>query len=61
MTYAVPEFRDMVNWWFDILDRAVSGLPEPELGHIREIFLTSCRYEWMFWDLGWNKEEWKPQ
>jgi len=61
MTYAVPEFRDMVNWWFEILDGAVSGYPEPELLHIQDIFLTSCRYEWMFWDLGWNKQEWKPQ
>jgi thiaminase/transcriptional activator TenA len=60
MTYAVPEFRDMVNWWFDILDGAVKGYPEYELDHIEDIFLKSCRYEWMFWELGWNKQGWKP-
>lgn len=60
MTYAVPEFRDMVNWWFQILDDAVAGYPESELHRIKDIFLKSCRYEWMFWDMGWNIEEWKP-
>ena len=60
ITYAVPEFRDMVNWWFETLDGAIRGYPEAELTHIQDIFLTSCRYEWMFWDLGWKKQEWKP-
>jgi thiaminase/transcriptional activator TenA len=60
MTYAVPEFRDMVNWWFQILDDAVAGYPESELHRIKDIFLKSCRYEWMFWDMGWNLQSWKP-
>jgi thiaminase/transcriptional activator TenA len=60
MVYAVPEFRDLVNWWFEILDRSVSGYPETELNHIEGIFMTSCRYEWMFWELGWNEEKWRP-
>ncbi len=60
MTYAVPEFRDMVDWWFGILDHAVRDLPGTVRDHIRDIFLTSCRYEWMFWDMAWNLESWKP-
>ncbi len=60
MTYAVPEFRDMVNWWFGILDEAVSGYPEHTLTRVQDIFLKSCRYEWMFWDMGWNMQEWNP-
>jgi thiaminase/transcriptional activator TenA len=60
MTYAVPELRDMIDWWFDILDQAVEGYPEPTLAHISDIFLKSCRYEWLFWDMAWNKEEWRP-
>jgi thiaminase/transcriptional activator TenA len=59
-TYAVPELRDMVNWWFDILDRAVDGLPEHMTDHVKDVFLKSCRYEWMFWDMAWKKEKWQP-
>lgn len=58
LTYAVPEFREMVNWWFDILDGAVEGFPQRELDRIRDIFITSCRYESMFWEMGWNQTEW---
>ncbi len=57
-TYSVPEFRDMVNWWFDILDDAVQGYPQKELNHTQDIFIKSCMYEWMFWDMGWNKLTW---
>jgi thiaminase/transcriptional activator TenA len=58
-TYSVPEFRDMVNWWFEILDGTVKGYPERELNHIQDIFIKSCLYEWRFWDMGWNKQTWK--
>lgn len=60
MTYAVPEFREMVDWWFDILDGAVRDLAGSERDRVRDIFLSSCRYEWLFWDMAWNMEAWKP-
>ncbi len=60
MTYAVPEFREMVNWWFGILDTAVEGYPKAELNRIQDIFEKSCRYEWMFWDMAWHVQGWKP-
>ena len=25
---------------------------------MREIYLTACRYEWMFWDSAWRREAW---
>lgn len=60
MTYAAPEFRDLVNWWFQVLDDAVAGYPESELKRIEDIFLKSCRYEWMFWEMGWTMQSWTP-
>jgi len=60
LTYAVPEFREMVDWWFDLLDQAVEGFPETTLTAVQEVFLKSCRYEWLFWELGWTKQEWQP-
>jgi thiaminase/transcriptional activator TenA len=61
MTYAVPELQDMVNWWFDILDTAVEGYPDKELDHIQDIFIKSCQYEHLFWDMGWKMQGWNPQ
>ena len=59
-TYAVPEFQEMVNWWFDLLDTAVKDQPISELQRIQDIFIKSCRYEWMFWEMGWNQAGWGP-
>jgi thiaminase/transcriptional activator TenA len=59
-TYAVPELRDMVNWWFAILDSAVEGLSKKTTAQVQEIFIKSCRFEWMFWEMAWTKEQWKP-
>ena len=60
MTYALPELRETVDWWFDLLDQAAARIPESERNEIEEVFLKSCRYEWMFWDMGWNMEAWPP-
>ncbi len=27
---------------------------------VRELFKTSARYEWMFWDMAWREEQWPP-
>jgi thiaminase/transcriptional activator TenA len=27
---------------------------------VRELFKTSARYEWMFWDMAWREEKWLP-
>jgi thiaminase/transcriptional activator TenA len=31
---------------------------EPEREAMRRHFLTTSRYEWMFWDMGWRREGW---
>ena len=59
MTYAVPEFREMVDWWFETLDEAVAGYPDSILERVKDIFLKSCRYEGMFWEMGWTMQGWQ--
>jgi len=59
-TYAVPEFKDMVNWWFDLLDDAVTGLSTELRSPVRNVFLQSCRFEYLFWDMAWNLQAWQP-
>jgi thiaminase/transcriptional activator TenA len=59
-TYAVPELKEMTDWWFDILNRAIEGLPSSMIEHVKDIFIKSCRFEWMFWEMAWKKEIWQP-
>jgi len=56
--YSAQEFADLAQWCRDVLDAVAAGLPERELQKLEAAFLTSSRYEWQFWEMGWNLEGW---
>jgi len=33
-------------------------LPESERQHLEAIFLTSSRYEYLFWEMAYTREQW---
>ena len=41
-----------------ISGRIAEGCGEAELDRMREAFVVSSRYEYMFWDAAWRMEEW---
>ena len=56
--YTSDEYEAMARWLAGLLDRLGTELP-PERGDaLREVFLTSQRYEYLFWEMAWRKEEW---
>jgi thiaminase (transcriptional activator TenA) len=57
-TYASVEFEQVGAWLRERLNRKTEGLPESELQRLEAIFLTSSRYEYMFWDMAWRRERW---
>ena len=57
-TYASPEFAELAVWCRGLLDRAADGLPERGLARVEDAFLASSRYEYLFWEMAWNQEEW---
>ena len=57
-TYGSREFAELAEWCRDLLDRLAEGLPEPYLQKLEEAFLTSSRYEWLFWEMAWKTERW---
>ena len=57
-TYASPEFQEVGAWLRARLNERAAGLPEPELEALEAIFLTSSRYEYMFWEMAWRREAW---
>jgi thiaminase/transcriptional activator TenA len=56
--YSSEEFAGLALWCREVLDEAAAGLPERVLQKLEEIFLTSSRYEYQFWEMAWKLERW---
>jgi thiaminase/transcriptional activator TenA len=57
-TYADPEFGGLVEEVVGQLDELASSVTEPQRDAMRRHFVTSTRYEWMFWEMGHRTEQW---
>ncbi|HXG36584.1 MAG TPA: thiaminase II [Dehalococcoidia bacterium] len=57
-TYSSGEYAAVVRQVLDVMDAAAEGLPEPRRKGLMEHFVTTSRYEWMFWDAAWRLEGW---
>jgi len=56
--YASKEFAEALEWLRRELDQMSRALTEEKEERLRELFLTSTRYEWAFWEMCWNGEAW---
>ena len=56
--YGGDAFQAVVDAVLSETDRVGAALSDAELALMRERFTTTSRYEWMFWDAGWRREEW---
>jgi thiaminase/transcriptional activator TenA len=57
-TYAGEEFWAIVNEVLDLMDRVGPDLSLSELTQARQHLAVAARYEWMFWDAAYRREEW---
>jgi thiaminase/transcriptional activator TenA len=57
-TYASPDFDAVELWIRARLDSYAPLLNPEQEQRLHEIFLTSTRYEWLFWEMAWRLEEW---
>ena len=57
-TYASPEFVEGAERLAKLLDDLSLNLPAAETDHLEAIFLTSSRYEYLFWEMSWNRTTW---
>jgi thiaminase/transcriptional activator TenA len=57
-TYASGEFGDVVRAVIDATDRVAERLSAAERQAMKRHFVTTSRYEWMFWEMGWRREAW---
>ncbi len=57
-TYGGEEFGALVEAVLDLTDKVCEGLNPAQRARVRDAFVTTSRYEWMFWDAAWKLEGW---
>lgn len=57
-TYASEEFGAVVRAVLACTDTLAAPLGDDDRGAMHRHFVTTSRYEWMFWDMGWRRETW---
>ena len=57
-TYASEEFGAVVRAVLGAVDTVAARLAAAEREAMRRHALTTTRYEWMFWDMGYRQERW---
>ncbi len=56
--YSAPEFAELAEWCRQLLDRLAGGLGLEEQRRLEEAFLTSSRYEYLFWEAAYRRQGW---
>ena len=56
--YASDEFAEAAGWLKDALNREAENAGPEKRERFKELFVLSSRYEWQFWEMCWNGEEW---
>jgi thiaminase (transcriptional activator TenA) len=57
-TYASPEFVGGAERLVKLLDQLAAGSPPRETAQLTDLFVTSSRYEYLFWEMSWTKATW---
>ena len=57
-TYGGEEFAEIVQAVLDLTDRVGGDLGLAERTLVARRFHQTSRYEWMFWDMGFRREQW---
>ena len=57
-TYASEEFGSVVRAVLAAADQVAASRTPLEREAMRRHFITTSRYEWMFWDMGLRREAW---
>ncbi len=57
-TYGGEEFGALVEAVLDLTDKVCEDLNPSQKARVAGAFVTTSRYEWMFWDAAWRLEGW---
>jgi thiaminase/transcriptional activator TenA len=59
-TYSSAEYLEYSQWLVSAINEMGEGLPAWRVDELTRLFVLGCRYEWMFWEMAWTKESWRP-
>ncbi len=57
-TYAAEDFGGIVRAVLAVTDEVARRVGDSERAAMRRHFVTTSRYEWMFWEMGHRREAW---
>lgn len=57
-TYGGDEFGVVVDEAVALMETAGAGIGAAERARVEQRFVTTSRYEWLFWEMGWRQEAW---
>ena len=57
-TYGGEEYAEIVKTVLGLTNEVAKSLREDDKGAMKKHFVTTSRYEWMFWDMGFRCERW---
>lgn len=58
-TYGGEEFAIVVGEALALMDTAGADIGDAERARVEQRFVTTSRYEWLFWEMGWRQEAWQ--
>ena len=56
--YISPEYKALADWARSLADRLARDADAREVALMDQAYLTSLRYEYLFWDMAYKMEEW---
>lgn len=57
-TYDSNTFGEGAKWLIELMDALADGKPERELARLEEHFQMTSKYEYLFWDMNYHKQDW---
>jgi len=57
-TYASDAFAESVRAVLDAMNALAKGLTDDEKERVREHFILTSKMEYLFWDMGYSRQEW---
>ncbi len=57
-TYSSPEFREFADWLIGKMDEHAERATAQRKEYWYRLYESSARFEYLFFDMSWKKEEW---